>query len=114
MDGRIAAICMMLTAFALLFAHYFPWGALPGRNGRPLHPIAAYVIGVLGILTWPMLSVYVLDYPTAARDAMMLVIITTSTGGIVVAGAYIIDALIERYHERQDGRDAERIAEENP
>lgn len=88
----ITIIVVMLT---LLAQHYFPWQMLLHRR---LPRLAAYVLGMLGVIT-PLSGLYLywtVHAPGWIYAHMAALWATAGMGGLAVAGAYALDALLAR------------------
>jgi hypothetical protein len=70
-------------------AHWFPWGALPGRHGAPLHRLVTYAIGTIAIVGWT--SILAWRYATSALDVLLLMWIVTTAAGFATLVAWLID-----------------------
>jgi hypothetical protein len=110
-DAYLAAA--LLPALFLFLAHFFPWGALPGRHGEPLPRLVTYAIGTFAIVGWT--SVLALRYAYTAWDVLVLLwIVAASAGGATVVAwsiskflALSAEARIGEITEKalRDGRD---------
>lgn len=91
-------IVLAIPALTMLFAHYFPWGRVFGRElPRP----AAYSIGLATILitvtgTW---------WATAEPSSLVVVLwfwAAATSAGLATGLAYLIDSAVERNHRKDD------------
>jgi len=94
------AIGMAVTVAALLIlaGHWFPWRKL-SKTG--LHPLGAYIFGVLCILTVPVIVMYL----RGAAFYAQLLLATAFAAGLATAAAYGIDAIIELRHKYADEKE---------
>jgi hypothetical protein len=94
------AIGMAVTVAALLIlaGHWFPWRKL-WRSG--LHPLGAYVFGVICILTVPVIVMYL----RGATFYAQLLLAAACAAGVATASAYGIDAIIELRHRYADEKE---------
>lgn len=101
----------LLPALTLSAAHWFPWGALPGRHGEPLPRLITYAIGTLAIVGWT--SILGLRYATTAWDVLVLLWIVTASAGATTLVAWAVTDSIKAHAEARAGRIATEAARTN-
>lgn len=99
MSDEIAIVISMTVAALLILAgHWFPWRKL-WKGG--LHPLGAYVFGVLCILVVPLIVMYL----RGAAFYAQLLLAAACAAGLATASAYGIDAIIELRHKLADEKE---------
>lgn len=97
-------VMAVLVIFIEAFLHYFPWRLVLG--GRELPRVAAYTLGVMGLLgpyaAW-------LVGRGMVSEAVTLAVVTVA-GGAAVAGCYALDWVIRLWWERREAQERERAA----
>ena len=99
MSDEIAmGMAVTVAALLILAGHWFPWRKL-WKSG--LHPLGAYMFGVVCILVVPVIVMYLRG---AAFYAQLLLAAAVSAG-LATACAYGIDAIIELRHRYADEKE---------
>lgn len=99
MSDQIAiGISVTVAALLILAGHWFPWRKL-WKGG--LHPLGAYIFGVICILTVPLIVLYL----RGAAFYAQLLLASASAAGLATASAYGIDAIIELRHKYADEKE---------
>ena len=99
MSDEIAiGIAVTVAALLILAGHWFPWRKL-WKTG--LHPLGAYVFGVICILSVPVTVMYL----RGAVFYAQLLLATAFAAGLATAAAYGIDAIIELRHKYADEKE---------
>jgi len=106
MTPDIYAAAAVLPALTLTAAHFFPWGELPGRHGKPLPRLITYTIGASTIVGYTSLLAYI--YAQSVLDALVLLWIVTASAGLATLWAWAITGFL---HTSAKARTAEIIEE---
>lgn len=93
-----------LVVFVEAFLHYFPWRLVLG--GRVLHPVAAYVLGVLGLMV--PFTVWLAEHGHMDIAWMLWTVIVA--GGAAVAICYGLDWLIHIVWSSREAHAREQAA----
>ena len=105
--GMEELIVIVVIAEALL--HYFRWRMILG--GKELPRVAAYTLGVLGLMLpysrWLWLQVVV-----QAQDAVMVLWMVIIAGGLSVLVCYGTDAIINLAWSKRESEQRERLLQE--
>ncbi len=104
------AVAAVAPALTLAAAHWFPWGALPGRHGAPLPRLVTYAIGTGVIVGWA--SLLGLRFALTAWDALVLLWIVTASAGLLTLLAWAIDDWARAHAKARAGEIIEAAARE--
>lgn len=108
MRAEIYVAAAVLPALTLAAAHWFPWGALPGRGGAPLPRLATYAIGVAVIVGYTSLLAW--SGARAAMDALALLWIVAASAGATTLAAWWIDDWTAAHAAARAGKIIEKAA----
>ena len=110
MTPDILAAAAVLPALILSVAHFFPWGELPGRHGKPLPRLMTYAIGVGTIVGISSLLAW--GYAVTALDVLLLLWIVSAAAGVATLLAWLISDSLRAHAEARAAQIAERAARE--
>ena len=102
---------VILPSLTLSVAHFFPWGALPGRHGEPLPRLITKAIGTLAIVGWP--SLLALRYAATAWDVLVLLWIVSASAGATTLVAWAVTDSINAHAEARAGQISTEAARTN-
>ncbi len=110
MTPDIFAAAAVLPALTLTLAHFFPWGDLPGRHGKPLPKLVAYAMGVGAIVGWT--SLLALRYAVTPFDVLLLLWIVATAAGLSTLLAWLISDSLRAHAAARAAQIAEQAARE--
>jgi len=94
-----------IVALAEAFLHYFRWRMILG--GRELPRVAAYMLGVLGLML-PYSRWLWMRGAIQAQEAIMVLWIVIVAGGLSVLVCYGIDAIVDLAWSKREAEQRER------
>lgn len=100
---------IMIVVLAEAFMHYFKWRLVLG--GRELPRVAAYALGVLGLML-PYSRWLWVQGMIQAQEAVKVLWIVIVTGGLSVLVCYGIDAIIDLAWSKRECEQRERLMRE--
>lgn len=108
MAADVYVVAGAMAALAFFALHWFPWGDLPGRGGRPLHRLVTYSLGMGTVLV--IVSASALRYAFEVWDVLLLLWLVSGVAGLTTFASWFVRWALGRNHQAQAGELVQREA----